>query len=209
MDKIYYISQGKTIKNHLINIENACIAGCRLIQLRLKDVASKEFEEAAVQAKGICVQFGAKLIINDNVQVALAVKADGIHVGKTDMAADEVRMLAPDLIIGGTANNLEDCLALIDKKVDYIGLGPFRHTNTKQNLSPILGTAGYTEILSKLQELGPKTPIYAIGGILPKDVTEIYKTGVFGLAVSGVMTNKEPEELVRIYKNLQPQLENA
>lgn len=192
-----------------MNIENACIAGCRLIQLRLKDISFEDYKQAAILAKGICIQFGAVLIINDNAKVALEAKADGIHVGKNDLPPNEVRKLAPNLIVGGTANTLEDCLALIEQQVDYIGLGPFRFTGTKKELSPILGLEGYHSILSNLQTLGHLTPVYAIGGILPSDAAGLYATGIYGLAISGVMTGKPQIELQNIYDSLQPKKETV
>lgn len=209
LDRVYYISQGQTTQDHLINIENACIAGCKLIQLRLKDVSTKEFILAANAAKGICLQFGAMLIINDNVEVAIKTKANGIHVGKNDMAPSEIKNLFPEAIIGGTANTLEDCLELISQDVDYIGLGPFRFTETKKKLSPILGIAGYSRVVSALNNQGFKTSVYAIGGITPSDTDSIYQTGVYGIAVSGIMSGHQKKSLKEVYNNLQPKIETV
>ena len=118
--------------------------------------------------------------------MAKAIKADGVHLGKTDTCPTEARKtLLSWQMVGGTANTLEDCQALINKEVDYIGLGPFKFTNTKANLSPVLGLNGYAAIIDALNT---KTPILAIGGITLEDVSDILKTGISGIAISGAIT---------------------
>ena len=186
VSKLHYISQGATPEEHLNNIQSACASGIELVQLRLKDVNEKKVLETAKKAKEITDHFQTRLIINDYYKIAAAIKADGVHLGKSDICPTIARKeLASWQIIGGTANTLEDCQTLIDKKVDYIGLGPFRYTNTKDNLSPVLGEKGYLTIL---EELKTDTPIIAIGGITQNDVLDIMITGVYGIAVSGEIT---------------------
>lgn len=183
---LHYISQGKTPEEHLDHIQKACTAGAELVQLRLKKLPGKVVWETAKKAREITEKYQTRLIINDFYKIAAAVKADGVHLGKTDTCPTVVRKeLSSWQVIGGTANTLEDCEALIDKKVDYIGLGPFRFTETKENLSPVLGLNGYLTIL---EELKSEIPVIAIGGIVMDDVTEIMKTGVHGIAVSGEIT---------------------
>lgn len=186
VSKLHYISQGATPQEHLNNIQSACASGIELVQLRLKDVNEKRVLETAKKAKEITDHFQTRLIINDYYKIAATIKADGVHLGKSDICPTIARKeLASWQIIGGTANTLEDCQTLIDKKVDYIGLGPFRFTNTKDNLSPVLGEKGYLTIL---EELKTDTPIIAIGGITQNDVLDIMITGVYGIAVSGEIT---------------------
>lgn len=183
---LHYISQGDTPNEHLENIQKACASGAELVQLRLKNVNQEVVLETAKKAREITGHFQTRLIINDDYKVAAAVKADGVHLGKSDTCPTVARKeLASWEIIGGTANTLEDCQALIDKKVDYIGLGPFRFTKTKENLSPVLGEKGYLTIL---EELNTNTPIIAIGGITENDVLNIMTTGVHGIAISGAIT---------------------
>jgi len=186
ISKLHYISQGETPSAHLENIQKACASGAELVQLRLKDVEEKVVLETARKAKEITGHFQTRLIINDHYKIAAEVKADGVHLGKSDTCPTVARKaLASWQIIGGTANTLEDCQELIAKKVDYIGLGPFRFTKTKDNLSPVLGENGYLTIL---EELKTDTPIIAIGGITLNDVLDIMITGVYGIAVSGEIT---------------------
>jgi thiamine-phosphate pyrophosphorylase len=185
--KLHYISQGETPKEHLENIQKACVAGADWVQLRLKNSDAKTILETAKEAREITTRFKAKLIINDYYKVAKEIKADGVHLGKTDECPSKVRaFLGESYIIGGTANILEDCRILLDKKVDYIGLGPYQFTKTKENLSPVLGIEGYRNLLEELQT---ETPIIAIGGIVLEDVVKITNTGIYGIAISGAITN--------------------
>ena len=200
MEKLYYISQGETPLNHLENIEKVCQAGCRLVQLRLKSVSDGIYLETAKKAKKICRTYSATLVINDNVNIAFASDADGIHIGKTDMPPSQAKAIIGSGIIGGTANTLDDCLRLIEQKVDYIGLGPFRYTTTKDKLSPILGLDGYKEIIQKLKVLKKDIPIVAIGGIQSSDFDALFAIGVSGIAVSGLLTDKPESELKNILK---------
>ena len=186
ISKLHYISQGATPQEHLNNIHNACTAGVELVQLRLKNLDEATILETAKKAREITGNFQTRLIINDYYKIAAEVKADGVHLGKSDTCPTEARKeLASWQIIGGTANTIQDCLLLIDKKVDYIGLGPFRYTNTKDNLGPVLGENGYLTIM---EALNTDTPIIAIGGITLEDVPGIMTTGVYGIAVSGEIT---------------------
>ncbi|WP_299222538.1 thiamine phosphate synthase [uncultured Aquimarina sp.] len=184
--KLHYISQGNSPKEHVENIQKACTSGAELVQLRLKGISEKKLLKFAKEAREITAHFQTRLIINDHYKIAKEVKADGVHLGKTDSCPTIVRpYLYTWQIIGGTANTLQDCETLINKEVDYIGLGPFRFTTTKDNLSPVLGISGYTSIIEALKT---KTPIIGIGGITTEDVTYILKTGVSGIAVSGEIT---------------------
>ncbi len=186
ISKLQYISQGETPEEHLENIQKACASGAEWVQLRLKKMAPKIILETAKKAREITNHFQTRLIINDYYKVAKEVKADGVHLGKSDACPLKVRKhLEKWQVIGGTANTLDDCKNLLTKKVDYIGLGPFRFTTTKDNLSPVLGEKGYLTII---EELKTDIPIIAIGGITLNDILDIMITGVYGIAVSGEIT---------------------
>lgn len=188
---LQYISQGKTPQEHLKNIEKACKAGCKWIQLRLKEVDVATYLNTALQCRNICDQYDAIMIVNDNVSVAKAVLADGIHLGLSDMNPREARkILGDNFIIGGTANTIENCLEHIKDDIDYIGLGPYQETVTKKKLSPVLGIDGYQNILTQLKNENAETPVVAIGGITEKDITILMQTGISGIAVSGELTNQ-------------------
>ena len=184
--KLHYITQGETPEEHLKNIQNACLYGVELVQLRLKGVSEKIVLEIAKKAREITSHFQTRLIINDYYKIAKQVNADGVHLGKGDTPVKVAReFLGPHFIIGGTANTLEDCEALIKEKIDYIGLGPYKFTKTKKVLSPVLGKNGIAGIVDVLKTT---TPIIAIGGITLDDVSEILEMGINGIATAGEIT---------------------
>jgi thiamine-phosphate pyrophosphorylase len=158
----------------------------------MKDALLPEVEKMATIVKELCDRYGAYFYIDDYVGICKKVRASGVHLGKTDMQPAEARtILGHDFIIGGTANTFDDIVALHKAGVDYIGLGPFRFTETKKNLSPILGLDGYTEILRKCKEHTILLPIFAIGGITKNDIPELMKTGIAGIALSSTILQAE------------------
>lgn len=199
IDRLYFISQQTATKTHLATIEEALEAGCRLIQLRVKNQPEAEVLTLAKEAKALCDRYNAKLIVNDFPQVAKTVGAWGIHVGLQDMAVKEVRaIVGPEMIIGGTANTFEHVQQRVQEGVDYIGLGPFRFTSTKEKLSPILGLEGYQRIMDQMRAANIQLPIVAIGGIVADDVPGLRDAGIHGVAISGAITNAvDKKEVVR------------
>jgi len=168
--------------------ELACRGGVRWVQLRLKNTPYATWRQRALDVQAVCRHHDAVLIINDNPQLALEIGADGVHLGQQDMSPAEARaLLGPDFIIGGTANTFEHVEKLVAAGVDYIGLGPFRFTATKEKLSPILGLAGYQELLAQSQAAGFAVPIVGIGGIELADVAALRAAGLHGVAVAGAI----------------------
>jgi thiamine-phosphate pyrophosphorylase len=206
--RLQYITHDPDNRMHEILAEESCIAGIKWIQLRMKNVADTLVEEVAGRLKHLCSQHGAKLIINDNLKIALAAGADGVHLGKSDMDVYSARKQAgSSLIIGGTANTLDDIRALSDSGADYIGLGPFRFTSTKEKLSPVLGIEGYYKIMNECSRCGINVPIIAIGGITENDVAELFGTGIHGIAVSGAIGNSANKQETIL--NIQNQINHA
>mgnify|MGYP002338728090 CR=1 FL=1 len=176
-------------------VESVCRGGGRWIQLRLKQTDIETWIKIGAEVKTICHEFGAKLIVNDHVEFALRVDADGVHLGKEDMPMEKARqLLGEDKIIGGTANSVEEIIELYRKGVNYVGLGPFRHTTTKQKLSPTLGLEGYHNIMNVLNDHGITLPIFGIGGIEPGDVEELSATGIHGVVISSLLANSDDIE---------------
>lgn len=186
--KLQFISNGKTPSEHLDNIAAALEAGCHWIQLRMKNTDEVVVAQTALSARKLTQTYGAKLIINDYPHIAREVAADGVHLGLTDMPIREARtIVGPELILGGTANTFEHVVQRIAEGVDYVGLGPFRFTSTKEKLSPILGVEGYQSVTKRLHDLGLSVPIIAIGGITETDLPSLLATGVHGVALSGTI----------------------
>jgi thiamine-phosphate pyrophosphorylase len=189
--RLQYISQGLTFNEQKNHILRALDAGAPWIQLRWKLADEKELFILAELVKKACDQFNAKCIINDHVQLAKELEADGVHLGLEDCSIAKARqLLGPQKIIGGTANSFADVLQRIDENCDYIGLGPFKHSNTKQKLSPLLGIEGYKNIVAQLSQLGSQSiPLFAIGGIASlEDIKNLLDTGIYGVALSGFAT---------------------
>ena len=191
-------------------IEGARLAlegGCRWIQLRMKNTPDCKIEEAAARLKPLCAEYGAVFILNDRVDLALKVKADGVHLGKNDTDPAEARKQAgASFIIGGTANTFADVKTLVEKGVNYIGLGPYRFTATKERLSPILGIDGYGDIMKQCKKSGINIPIVAIGGIEKENIPALMKTGIPGIAVSSAILSandpaRETKEIMKILNN--------
>jgi thiamine-phosphate pyrophosphorylase len=196
--KLHYISQGKSPKEHLENIQQACTSGIELVQLRLQNVSDKKLLEVAKEAREITAHFQTRLLITDHYKIAREVKADGVLLENTDSCPTKARIhVYTWQIIGGTANTLEECQTLVAKQVDYIGLGPFRCTTTKDNVSQALGLNGYLEITKTLQT---ETPIMGVGGITTEDVTDILETGISGIGVSGEITRNF--DTIKIFNQL-------
>jgi thiamine-phosphate pyrophosphorylase len=189
LHKLQYISQGATAKAQLKNMQQALDAGCNWVQLRYKYAGEDELKMIAGKAKDLCTRYSATFIINDHPHIAQEVDADGVHLGLHDMPVAAARKIVGNKIIGGTANTFEDVAQRYQEGCTYVGVGPFRFTVTKEKLSPILGVEGYASILEKLASQNISIPMYAIGGITLGDVETLMQTGVYGIAVSGIITN--------------------
>ena len=178
--------------SHLDSVRIALEGGCRWIQLRMKEASPKDILPIAKEAMSLCRKYDATFIIDDFVELAKQIGADGVHLGKNDMPIAKARkILGKDFIIGGTANTFEDVQMLYKAGANYIGCGPFRFTTTKKNLSPILGLEGYQQIISQMKEHKISLPLVAIGGITKKDIPSLMQTGMSGIALSGSILRSE------------------
>ncbi|MHB1922558.1 MAG: thiamine phosphate synthase [Chitinophagaceae bacterium] len=197
LSKLQYISQGISLQDHLINIQLVLEGGGDWIQLRCKNRTILELIPVAEKVKELCHYYGATFLVNDQVELAKLVDADGVHLGLEDMSISAAReVLGPHKIIGGTANTLKDIHNRVVDGADYIGLGPFRFTSTKEKLSPVLGIKGYQNIMDQMDKKQWRPPIYAIGGIDLEDMDDLIKTGIYGIAVSGSLTESENKNLL-------------
>lgn len=191
ISRLHYITQACKGRTHAQNAELACKGGVDWVQLRIKDLNEQDYKEQALRTQDVCVKYGAALIINDNPALAKNILADGVHLGKTDMHPKEAaNLLGENYIIGTTTNTIEDILEL-DQRVDYIGLGPYRYTTTKDNLSPILGLIGFENILNLMIQSDVTIPVIAIGGIKVEDLSELKQTRIYGVAISSAINMAE------------------
>lgn len=208
--KLQYITNENAKYSHIESAKLVLAGGCKWIQLRMKNVDASLLLKTAEQLGKLCKQYDATFIVNDNAEVAKLVDADGVHLGKNDMPIREARnILGENKIIGATANTAEDIENAINEGANYIGLGPYKFTTTKQNLSSILGINGYKEIFNKLIEIDKlpniNIPVVAIGGIELGDAEDLVKTKIAGIAVSGGILNAEniTEQTEKFMKKLE------
>ena len=163
--------------------------GCKWVQLRMKEASDSDFLALGKKISTLCKAYGATFIVDDRVEMVKYLNADGVHLGKNDMPIEEARsILSSDkIIIGGTANTFDDIKKLYKEGVNYIGCGPFRYTQTKKQLAPILGIEGYKKLLREMKEENINLPIIAIGGIQRSDIAELSEIGLDGIAISSTI----------------------
>lgn len=159
-------------------VEQAILGGCSLIQLREKQSSSREFFEMAKRIKAITDRYRVPLIINDRIDVALAVDAAGVHLGQEDIPAKEARrIMGEEKVIGVSARTVELARKAVEDGADYLGVGAMFATSTKGN-AKVIGKEKLKEIRAAVS-----IPIVAIGGINHSNAAQLVDTGINGLAV--------------------------
>jgi len=206
MDKLdislMYVTDDRILDNErFFEVLNAALAGgATIIQLREKSIDTKSFIERALHAKEICENYNVPLIINDRLDVALAVKADGLHVGQKDIPIKIARkFLGKDKIIGISVSNLKELKVANNTDADYIGLSPIFSTPTKsEDLASPLGIEG----LKKFKAISKK-PIVCIGGVNKTNLEIIFSNGADGAAVvSAISSSKNPMNVTQSLKKI-------
>lgn len=179
--------------SHEAQVRALCLAGSEWVQLRMKQATDAEVRVVAATVLPVCRAAGCRLIINDRVSVALDVGADGVHLGKRDMGWTEARsLLGPEKLLGGTVNSLKDAEWVVQSGVlNYVGVGPYRFTPTKENLAPVLSEEQWRAILKCLGSM----PAYAIGGIEADDFPAIHRLGVRGCALATALYREGAVEM--------------
>ena len=180
------------------SIEQAIRGGVTLIQLREKSVSTKEFLEIALKVKETTSRYGIPLIINDRVDIALAVDADGLHVGQDDMPMAKAReLLGPDKIIGVSVSTVAEAILAEQQSADYLGVGAIFPTSTKTDAKK----ASLEEL--QLIKNSVTIPVVAIGGINKTNAQQVMATGIDGLSVvSAILAQDNIQEAARILRGL-------
>ncbi len=179
-------------------VEAAIRGGVTLVQLREKDCSSREFYETALSIKRITDSHGVPLIINDRLDIALAVDAAGLHIGQSDLPASVARkILGPGKILGVSTARLDEAVKAQEDGADYLGVGAMFATGTKKNTRTVT-MEGLAEIRRAVD-----IPIVVIGGVNEKNCTQFRGTGVDGLAiVSAIIAKPDIEAAAREIKSL-------
>lgn len=177
--------------SHVDLTKLAIAGGADTIQFRSKTGSTRELIETAAAMKRICEEAGVPLIINDRVDIAMAVDADGVHLGQDDFPISMARkMLGPDFIIGGSAGNINEAEICLKEGADYIGSGPVYPTGSKKDAGPATGVEGIKKLVNTIP-----LPFLAIGGISAADIPDLLSAGVHGVAViSAVCLSENPEK---------------
>ena len=167
-------------------VEKTLEGGTTFVQLREKELDEEKFLEEAKEIKELCRRYQVPFVINDNVHIALAMDADGVHVGQSDMEAGDVRAkLGPDKIIGVSAQTVEQALLAEKRGADYMGVGAVFHTDSKADAADVSH-----ETLKAICD-AVSIPVIAIGGISKENVSELAGTGICGIAVISAIFAQE------------------
>jgi thiamine-phosphate pyrophosphorylase len=195
--KIYPITDTRlTGLSHAAQVEKLIAGGARFIQLREKRAAPREFYADAEKALEIARRGDAKIIINDRVDIALALKADGVHLGQDDLPPAKAReILGRRAIIGFSTHSVRQAVEAVKMPIDYVAVGPVYATQTKENPDDVVGLDGVREARAAISDF----PLVAIGGIAAKNFRAVFEAGADSLAI--VKAVLSPPE--RIEENLQ------
>ena len=174
-------------RSHAELVELLANGGATIIQLREKHATPREFYQAAIEAMLVARRLGIQLIINDRVDIAVAVKADGVHLGQQDLPPDRARkLLGESRIIGYSTHSLEQALAAVSAPVDYIAIGPIFQTQTKARPDPVVGL----EVVGEIKRHSTK-PVVAIGGIKLETASSVLAAGADSVAVISDLISSE------------------
>ncbi|MCA1636016.1 MAG: thiamine phosphate synthase [Acidobacteria bacterium] len=186
LPKLYAITDARLSGlSHGEQVARLCEGGASLIQLREKHLSPREFYREAVEALRVAREWGAQLVINDRVDIALAVGADGVHLGQDDLRPRAARALLGDnRIIGFSTHNLGQAAEAAQMRLTYVAFGPVFDTSSKERPAAVVGLEG----LRRAREtVGAKIPLVAIGGITPENARAVLGAGADSLAVIGAL----------------------
>ncbi len=199
--KVYFIfGSNNCLKNPSEVLEEAIQGGVTIFQLREKGSDARIGQDMLALAKelqAICRKNKIPFIINDDIDLALKIDADGVHIGQEDEPVQLVRERIGDKILGVSAHNLAEVKEAIENGADYLGIGPVFPTSTKKDAKAVQGT----RLIAELRENGINIPIVGIGGINPHNVHQVIQAGADGAAViTAISHSEEPAEAAKMLK---------
>jgi thiamine-phosphate pyrophosphorylase len=193
---LYLISDRKQVPggNLCAAVEGALRGGVRAVQLREKDLSGRELHELACRLREITSRYGAQLILNERLDIALAVGADGVHLGESSIPLLQARKVAGDaLLIGVSCHDRETALAAQDNGADFITFSPIFFTPSKAAYGEPVGTERLAEVCRLL-----RVPVFALGGITQQKVSAVLGCGAHGIAlISAILAGQDPERAAR------------
>lgn len=199
LPKIYPITDERLSGiSHADQVERLIDGGAKLIQLRDKYASSRDFYESAAKAVEIARKCGVKVIINDRVDIALALNADGVHLGQNDLPPAFARkILGEDAIIGFSTHSSQQARCAVGLPINYIAIGPIFSTRTKENGDAVVGLKGLSEARNAIGNF----PLVAIGGISSKDLMSIFDAGADSAAMIGHLIS-DADQITREMRHL-------
>jgi thiamine-phosphate pyrophosphorylase len=199
LPRIYPITDTKISGlSHAEQVRRLCAGGATLVQLREKRLSPRDFYREAEAALRVAREFGAQLIINDRADLALALGADGLHVGQDDLPPEAARrLLGQAAIIGFSTHSLEQAIAAARLPLDYVAIGPVFATTTKANPDPVVGLEGLRRVRVAI---GSKFPLVAIGGITLENAPDVWQAGADSLALISALLGA-PSDIPRRLKS--------
>lgn len=184
---------------HADQVAGLGAGGATVIQLREKNFDPRKFHQAAKAALHVARDLGARLIINDRADIALALGADGVHLGQHDLPVEAARrLLGENAIIGLSTHNLEQAKAALDLPIDYLAIGPVFGTAGKENPEPVIGL----DALRMVREATAPLPLVAIGGITHENAREVFAAGADSIAMIGALVGRGGKIEVRMRRML-------
>ncbi|MHC4942338.1 MAG: thiamine phosphate synthase [Planctomycetota bacterium] len=174
------LSEGRT---NLEFLDAVIAGGTKIVQLREKTLSKRDFFELASAFRARCKEAGILLIINDHLDVALGVNADGVHLGQDDYPLEAARRIAPELILGASTHNREEALRAAKEGADYFNIGPIYSTSTKEHLERFLGPEAIPDISKDI-----KIPFTVMGGIKMDNLAPLLEQGACRVAVVTALT---------------------
>jgi len=181
LPKIYPITDAEISRlSHAEQVRRLADGGARLIQFRDKNASGHDFYRSALEALDAAREYGAKLVINDRVDIALTIGADGVHLGQDDLRPEHARQILGDgAIIGYSTHSFDQAIAAASLPIDYIALGPIFPTTSKANPDSVVGV----ELLKRIRQELPEFRLVAIGGITTVNVVDVFAAGADSAAV--------------------------
>lgn len=205
VDTFHYLTQDLTTSSHIEQVKSACEQGAKWVQYRCFSKTEEEMLEELHQIASICDDWGTTLIVTDHYQLLRKADIQGVHIENMDANLSIIReIIGEDKTLGASANTLEQVIKHIKNSADYVGCGPYTHTDTKPNLLPHWEVNNYKEAVIRLKNEGFNTPLIACGGIQLSDVEELLNTGIKGVAVSSAINKSENPALAfkQLYRML-------
>ena len=198
---LYLITDRELVgpKDFLTSVRRALEGGVTLLQVREKSASSRAFYDIGLKLKALAAEFAVPLIVNDRVDLALSLDADGVHIGQDDLPLGTVRrIIGKDKLLGYSVSNIEEAVYGEKRGADYLGAGPVYPTGSKPDARPAIGIEGLKAIRERVN-----IPVVGIGGIGPANLNQVKGTGIAGISViSAVLSQPDPYRAAKELSNL-------